>query len=164
MHPDISRLPSQLFYNNRLTDGPSMATSTRRPWHKNPLFGVYKFINVARGREEQGAGHSLMNDAECQVAVALFDLLRREFSSYDFDHKVGVISMYRAQIIRLRKAFRDKFGIIADSVDFNTVDGFQGQEKEIIILSCVRAGPGIESVGFLAGMSVRVFPIIIEIH
>jgi len=36
-------------------------------------------------------------------------------------------------------------------VDFNTVDGFQGQEKDIIVLSCVRAGPGLQSVGFLAG-------------
>jgi hypothetical protein len=30
-----------------------------------------------------------------------------------------------------------------DAIDFNTVDGFQGQEKEIIIFSCVRAGSGI---------------------
>lgn len=32
---------------------------------------------------------------------------------------------------------------------FNTVDGFQGQEKDIIILSCVRSGPNLNSIGFL---------------
>lgn len=32
---------------------------------------------------------------------------------------------------------------------FNTVDGFQGQEKDIIILSCVRSGPNLQSIGFL---------------
>jgi senataxin len=37
----------------------------------------------------------------------------------------------------------------ADSLSFNTVDGFQGQEKDIIILSCVRSGPNLRSIGFL---------------
>lgn len=32
---------------------------------------------------------------------------------------------------------------------FNTVDGFQGQEKDIIILSCVRSGPNLSHIGFL---------------
>ena len=32
---------------------------------------------------------------------------------------------------------------------FNTVDGFQGQEKDIIILSCVRSGPNLHQIGFL---------------
>ena len=32
---------------------------------------------------------------------------------------------------------------------FNTVDGFQGQEKDIIILSCVRSGPNLQTIGFL---------------
>jgi senataxin len=29
------------------------------------------------------------------------------------------------------------------------VDGFQGQEKDIIILSCVRSGPNLQTIGFL---------------
>ncbi|KAJ2522766.1 DEAD-box type RNA helicase [Coemansia sp. RSA 2049] len=35
-----------------------------------------------------------------------------------------------------------------EAIEFNTVDGFQGQEKDIIIFSCVRAGEG--GVGFLS--------------
>jgi len=62
-----------------------------------------------------------------------------------------VISMYRAQIGELKRAFVQKFGPdIVGKILFHTVDGFQGQEKDVIILSCVRAGPGLQNIGFLA--------------
>jgi senataxin len=155
MHPEISRLPSQLFYQGRLQDGPSMDVKTKQPWHSHSKFGVYRFFNISRGLEEQG-GRSLKNIVECQVAVALYSRLRQEFSTFDFDFRVGVVSMYRAQIAELRRHFEQRFGRdIAGKVDFNTVDGFQGQEKDVIILSCVRAGPGLQSIGFLSGMSMH---------
>ncbi|CAL1713074.1 unnamed protein product [Somion occarium] len=150
MHPEISRLPSRLFYDGRLIDGPDMATKTRKPWHTHPKFGVYRFYNVHRGQEETTSRRSQKNLTECQVAIALYNRLTREFS-YDFDFKVGIVSMYKAQVDEMRRAFKSQFGeSIKDLVDFNTVDGFQGQEKEIIILSCVRAGPGVSRVGFLS--------------
>jgi senataxin len=152
MHPDISRLPSELFYEKRLRDGPDMAIKTKQPWHSHVKFGTYRFFNLPQGREEPGKHQSLKNRAECQAAVALYNRLRQEFSSFDFDFRVGIVSMYRAQILELRQVFRERFGPeILQKVDFNTVDGFQGQEKDIIILSCVRAGPGIQTVGFLKG-------------
>ncbi|OSD07245.1 hypothetical protein PYCCODRAFT_1381842 [Trametes coccinea BRFM310] len=149
MHPDISQLPSKLFYDGRLRDGPDMAEKTKRVWHTHPKFGTYRFFNVQAGLEESSGGHSMLNRAEAQVAVALYNRLIKEFSSH-LDFKVGVISMYRGQIGELRRAFQQRFGEeVMSTVDFNTVDGFQGQEKDIIILSCVRAGPGVSSVGFL---------------
>lgn len=152
MHPDISQLPSKLFYEGRLQDGPDMAIKTQRAWQQHPKFGTYRFFSVEFGVEEKGAGHSLINRAECQVAVALYNRLVKDFSSSNLDFKVGIISMYRGQILELRRAFQQRFGEeVLHTVDFNTVDGFQGQEKDIIILSCVRAGPGLTSVGFLRG-------------
>jgi senataxin len=152
MHPNISQLPSRLFYDGRLKDGPNMAEKTKQPWHVGEKFPTYRFFNVHRGQESQGSSHSIMNKAEVQVAVALYGRLRQEFSNVNLDSRVGIVSMYRAQIFELRRAFEERFGRdIAGRVDFNTVDGFQGQEKDIIILSCVRAGPGLQSVGFLAG-------------
>ena len=155
MHPEISILPSRLFYNSRLEDGPDMAKKTAQPWHQDKLFGVYKFFSVNRGREDNNDKKSFYNMAECEVILALYERLRRQYSSYNFDFRVGVVSMYRAQLTQLRKKFEAKYGIqIKGKIDFNTVDGFQGQEKDIIILSCVRAGPGVNSVGFLAGIFV----------
>lgn len=154
MHPDISVLPSRVFYSGRLEDGPGMAEKTRQIWHSDTKFGVYKFFNVSRGREESSRiGHSLVNKEESRTIVALFDRLRRQFPNTNFDYRIGIVSMYRAQVAELRFAFRQRFGEeILSKVDFNTVDGFQGQEKDIIILSCVRAGPSLSRVGFLSGM------------
>jgi len=151
MHPDISQLPSRVFYRGLLKDGPGMTEKTARPWHAGNIFGPYRFFNILRGQESSGPSHSLMNKAEVQVAVALYDRLLKEFSSVDFKFRIGVVSMYRAQIVELRRAFESRFGVdVTSLVDFNTVDGFQGQEKDVILLSCVRAGPGLQNVGFLS--------------
>ena len=134
-----------------------MADKTKQPWHTHEKFGTYKFLNVSWGIEESG-GRSIKNPAECNVAVELFNRLRHEFSSVDFNFRIGVVSMYKAQIIALRKSFGERFGNdILNKIDFNTVDGFQGQEKDIIILSCVRAGPGLTTVGFLSGFDTSGF-------
>ncbi|KAG6838869.1 hypothetical protein C0991_007789, partial [Blastosporella zonata] len=141
MHPEISRLPSSIFYSKRLVDAPEMATKTKQPWHSNPKFGIYRFFNVANGVEESAGQKSLKNTAEIKVAVALYARLVHEYASIDFSYRIGIVSMYKGQIVELRKAFEARFGPqVLDCVDFNTVDGFQGQEKDIIMLSCVRSG------------------------
>jgi len=152
MHPDISQLPSKVFYQGRLLDGPDMATKTQRSWHVNPDFAPYRFFNVPKSNEESGGAHSLMNRTEVTIVAALYTRLIKQFSSVDFDFRVGVVSMYRAQVQEIRREFIKRFGRdIVAMVHFSTVDGFQGQEKDIIILSCVRAGPGVTSIGFLSG-------------
>lgn len=153
MHPDISQVPSRIFYNGRLDDGPDMAVKNKQPWHAEPKLGVYKFFSVSHGREEVSAmGHSQYNREECNTIVALYTRLIRQFLDIDFDYRIGIVSMYKQQVYELRRAFVRRFGDdIVSKIDFNTVDGFQGQEKDIIILSCVRASPSLNSVGFLAG-------------
>ncbi|KAI6122505.1 SEN1 N terminal-domain-containing protein [Pisolithus croceorrhizus] len=151
MHPEISQLPSHLFYQKRLLDGPDMARKTAKPWHSHPKFGPYRFFNVNRGQEQETPGHSLKNPTEAQVAMSLYARLRKEYAAMDLDFHVGVVSMYRGQVNELQRTFERRFGNdIRGKIHFNTVDGFQGQEKDIIILSCVRAGPGLQTVGFLA--------------
>lgn len=137
-----------------------MANKTAQVWHNDSKFGVYRFFSVNRGKEEVNiVGHSLYNREECRIIVALYDRLVRQFPSIDFNRRIGIVSMYRAQVSEIKKSFLARFGKeIFDKVDFNTVDGFQGQEKDIIILSCVRGGPNVSAVGFLAGTSNRVIP------
>lgn len=153
MHPDISSFPSKAFYESRLADGPNMDVITRQAWHdSSDLFPPYVFLHVRGSKEEKGKHHSLINRQEASVAVALYARLVQECKGIDLSQKVGIVTAYKAQVGELRKQFRNRFGPdIMDKIDFNTVDGFQGQEKDIIILSCVRGGNGEGSgIGFLS--------------
>ncbi|KAE8257925.1 hypothetical protein A4X13_0g2035 [Tilletia indica] len=150
MHPQISSLPSATFYQSRLTDGPNMAAKTAQPWHDDPLLGPFKFFSCS-GREVTGRAHSLRNREEVDIALAIYGRLRRLWGA-DLDYRVGVISPYKDQVNALRSGFEYRYDRdISNRVDFNTVDGFQGQEKDIIIFSCVRSGDlgASGQVGFL---------------
>jgi senataxin len=151
MHPDISILPSRVFYDGKLADGPGMADKTLQPWHATPAFAPYRFFNIDAGRESAGSiGHSLKNTAEAQAALAIYVNLKQQYPQTDFDFRIGIVTMYKEQKRELIRVFSSRYGRnITSTVDFNTVDGFQGQEKDIIILSCVRAGGPAAGVGFL---------------
>ncbi|KAG8831893.1 DEAD-box type RNA helicase [Serendipita sp. 399] len=151
MHPEISRLPSTLFYGGKLQDGPEMALKTAQPWHKSTELGIYRFFDVSGTEIQADLGYSQWNQAEVSAAVSLYQKFRLDYPNLDLDYRVGIISMYRAQLAKLREAFASRFGRdVLTKIDFNTVDGFQGQEKDIIILSCVRAGVNVTSIGFLS--------------
>ncbi|KAK3142623.1 hypothetical protein QOZ80_4BG0349090 [Eleusine coracana subsp. coracana] len=63
--------------------------------------------------------------------------------------QVAVISPYKHQVKLLKDHFRSTFGDQSKEViDVNTVDGFQGREKEIVIFSCVRCNKE-QRIGFL---------------
>ena len=60
---------------------------------------------------------------------------------------IGIISPYKAQITELRKALKkDLPPQMSTHIEVNTVDGFQGRERDVIIFSCVRT----HGIGFLS--------------
>ncbi|CAD6933284.1 unnamed protein product, partial [Tilletia controversa] len=106
---------------------------------------------LCQGRETSGRAHSLRNRDEVDIALAIYGRLRRQWG-VDLDYRVGIISPYKDQVNALRSGFEYRYDQdISNRVDFNTVDGFQGQEKDIIIFSCVRSGDlgSAGQVGFL---------------
>lgn len=150
MHPEISQFPSLEFYNSRLTDGDGMLEKNTRPWHANHLLSPYRFFDILSRHQQNERSKSFLNQTESKVAVELVEKLMEVLPGKQFKGKVGIISPYKEQIRNLRNEFTKKFGAsILAEIDFNTVDGFQGQEKEIIIMSCVRASE-TGSVGFLS--------------
>lgn len=151
MHPDISQFPSAEFYRSRLKDGPRMAELNARPWHKGYPLTPYHFFDIVGAKHQVSQqSRSLMNPMEAEIALEIVTKLMQILPKDKFSGRIGIISPYKEQIRTLKNLFSRKYGrSILDEIDFNTVDGFQGQEKEIIIMSCVRASPS-GSVGFLS--------------
>lgn len=149
MHPDISKFPSSEFYHSRLKDGPGMSEKNARPWHSG-LLTPYRFFDIVGRHLQNNLSRSLFNMQEAKVALELVEHLMVILPEGKFKGRIGIISPYKEQIRTLKEVFRKKYGHgILDEIDFNTVDGFQGQEKEIIIMSCVRASD-TGNVGFLS--------------
>ncbi|KAK5577040.1 hypothetical protein RB653_001977 [Dictyostelium firmibasis] len=145
MHSLIRAFPSRHFYQDLLLDGPNIPSRATH-YHSNPFFGPLVFYDLAWSTETKPGGGSVLNEYECKMAMYLFQLFTKVYPDEDFANRIGIISPYRQQVLALREIFKNYPGISID-----TVDGFQGREREIIIFSCVRApieeGSGI---GFLS--------------
>ncbi|TYZ61511.1 hypothetical protein PybrP1_006835 [[Pythium] brassicae (nom. inval.)] len=142
MHPDIAAFPSQYFYKGRLVQDAKLRDWTARLYHASRLFAPFVFFDVAAGQQSHVSGSkSLRNLSEVDFVLLLVRKLLAQYPAVDWRKKIGVIAPYKQQVYelsaRLERLERD-----ADreplEVEVNTVDGFQGREKEVIIYSCVR--------------------------
>ncbi|KAK5111760.1 hypothetical protein LTR62_004680 [Meristemomyces frigidus] len=148
MHPDISIFPSRTFYDGLLKDGDALAKLRARPWHASALLAPYRFFDVQGQHQAAPKGHSLINLAEIDAAMALYDRLTADFKG-DYSGRIGIITPYKSQLRMLKDKFSQRYGQeITEAIEFNTTDAFQGRESEIIIFSCVRASPQ-GGIGFL---------------
>ena len=105
--------------------------------------------------KEQFVGESFgrINKAEAELTLmALETYFNKIGKQRVFDERidVGVISPYRAQVQYLRRQLKQKefFKPFRQLISVNTVDGFQGQERDVILISLVRANDEGQ-IGFL---------------
>ncbi|XP_024540869.1 uncharacterized protein LOC9647084 isoform X1 [Selaginella moellendorffii] len=150
MHPDIRKFPSSYFYNNQLVDGASVLGDKRRAsFHNDRFFRPYTFFDVIDGQERAG-GSSVGNVDEVDVAVKLYERFQAKYPQEIQPGRIGVITPYKQQLNMLKRAFQ-RFGEkISSILEFNTIDGFQGREVDILILSTVRASLEPKGIGFVA--------------
>jgi regulator of nonsense transcripts 1 len=142
MHPELAAYVNEQFYEGRLVTrlDPKMNlhAEVRDLWiNQDPRL----FLNVTSGNEEiYKTGGSYRNSYECEVVKELVELLIRR----GIDQRViGVITFYQGQVQEI------KISLNKPMIKVSTVDGFQGKEKDYIILSCVRSNVEI-GVGFIA--------------
>jgi superfamily I DNA and/or RNA helicase len=129
MHPSIRQWPSEQYYNNQLEDAPTIAN---RP-DSVSQYGSYAFIDLAS--EERCSNHSFYNPEECtQVITTLRELAAK---NVDIKNQVGIITFYAAQVDYMQRKF-NKLNYLA-GVNVHTVDSYQGNESDYIIISFVRS-------------------------
>lgn len=152
MHPDIRHWPSATFYENKLKDGPNIQTDVvsfvNKLGHmRDPRLSPYVFFDVYRGKEKQTNNKSFVNLAEEDFILRLLDYMSCHFYGRCSDRErskkwvgnVGIVTPYRGQReLFLRDLGKHKNELLR-SVFVDTVESFQGQERDIIIFSCVRS-------------------------
>ncbi|KAI3786251.1 hypothetical protein L1987_45386 [Smallanthus sonchifolius] len=153
MHPEICRFPSLHFYDGNLLNGEGMS-SKEKPFHKTKSLGPYLFFDIVDGQELHGKNSgSLYNECEADAAVELVRFFRKSYPSEFVGGRIGIITPYRSQLSLLRSRFSVAFGsCVMDEMELNTVDGFQGREVDILVVSTVRASSGATEVNSSRGI------------
>lgn len=151
MNESIMEFSSKWFYDNKLVAHDSVKSGLLRP-HQTP----FDFIDTAGcGYEEQQDAETLSryNEEEAGLTINVVEKLIEEIGINDWvDERIsiGMITPYRAQVDHLQKLADSSPALetIGKLLTINTVDAFQGQERDVIVISLVRSNSKGE-VGFL---------------
>ncbi|KAL9240292.1 hypothetical protein vseg_014530 [Gypsophila vaccaria] len=151
MHPKIRTFPSREFYEDALEDGSGVEEQTTRTWHDYKCFRPFCFFDIKDGAETQPDGSgSWVNEDEVNFGLLMYRTLVEKYPELKSSSRLAIISPYRRQVKLFRQRFKEMFGVDSEKVvDINTVDGFQGREKDVAIFSCVRASED-RGIGFVS--------------
>ncbi|CAL5397417.1 unnamed protein product [Camellia sinensis] len=134
-HPAILHVPSKLFYRQKLL-ACKEDTSSLKSWLSllpNKEFPVL-FIGIQGCDEREGNDPSWFNRIGASKVVDIVKKLRGSEGLREED--IGVIAPYRQQVVKITKVL-ESFDM--GSVKVGSVEQFQGQEREVIIVSTVRS-------------------------
>lgn len=132
MHPDICRLSSTLFYDGRIKTSADIAR-LRGKSRSGSVYGFrpLSFVDILEKKEKTDDFKSYYSPVECSVC---YRICKELFRRYDGALRIVVLTPYKGQANMLRENRNyEKMGI-----EVNTVDGFQGKECDVVILSTVR--------------------------
>lgn len=151
MNDEIMRFPSEWFYGGRLQSAPEVKYRGLLDYDT-----AIEWINTEGmdcNEEFIGENYGRINRQEAELSIGkLKEYIEKIGKQRYLDERidVGLISPYRAQVQFLRQLIRRDpfFKPFRSSITVNTVDGFQGQERDVIIISLVRANEEGQ-IGFL---------------
>ncbi|NXR13666.1 SETX helicase, partial [Semnornis frantzii] len=146
MHPDICLFPSNYVYGRTLkTDKATEENRCSSDWPFQP----YLIFDVGDGREERD-NDSFSNPQEVKLVMELIKVIKARRKDLGL-RRIGIITPYSAQKKRIQRQLDKVFGSNSPG-EVDTVDAFQGREKDCIIVTCVRANATKGSIGFLASL------------
>jgi superfamily I DNA and/or RNA helicase len=154
MHESIMNFSSQWFYKGRLVASPLVQYKTLM---NNDI--PVEWIDTAHFQSHenrQKEGTSIYNEAEVDLILeTLFEYIEKIGESVILNEKIkiGIISPYSAQVNLFQKKIKEspyfKTFLARKLIFIKTIDGFQGQERDIIVISLVRSNHK-SKIGFLA--------------
>ncbi|BDD04626.1 AAA domain-containing protein [Aureibacter tunicatorum] len=147
MNEKIMNFSNRAFYNGNLKAHDSVAHHTL-----GEVEEVLEFVDTAGcgfGEGQNRETRSLFNKDEADLLIKRLKSLLEPYEEHEYT--IGVISPYKAQVELLTEMIEEDefFKSISHLVTVNTIDSFQGQERDIIAISLVRSNERNE-IGFLA--------------
>lgn len=151
MNDEIMRFSSDWFYDGKLESAPEVKYRSILDFD-TPIEWV-NTEGMECNEEFVGENYGRINKPEAELSIAqLKEYINKIGKERFLDERidVGLISPYKAQVQYLRQLIRKDafFKPFRSSITINTVDGFQGQERDVIFISLVRANEDGQ-IGFL---------------
>jgi ATP-dependent RNA/DNA helicase IGHMBP2 len=150
MHERIMGYASEVFYDRRLRAHPSVAQHVL--FAGEPPLAFVDTAGCGFDEKQEGSGLSNPEEAEFLVrhATRLIAELHNRYPGDDFP-TMAIISPYRNQVHLLQELVRAAPGLRehADKIAVNTIDSFQGQERDIVYIGMTRSNAD-SRIGFLS--------------
>ncbi len=151
MNDSIMQFSSDWFYGGKLKSDPSVQ-------HRGILDYDTPITWIDNDFQEEfiGENHGRINKEEAQLLITTLKEYIQKIGIHRFlDERldIGIISPYRVQTQYIRSLIKADAELkpLRKSITVNTVDGFQGQERDIIIISLVRSNEQGQ-IGFLGDL------------
>ena len=142
-HPTVVAFSNEMFYASRLV----VETDPARFLPGQP----FRWFDVAGKYEPGPSGRSARNPVEAQAVVDVLDVVLRE--DWAAGRSVGVVTPFAPQRELLRSLIEARFP--TEQITVDTADGFQGDERDIMIFSpTVTAGAPAGTVRFAANANL----------
>ena len=162
MNEEIMRFSSDWFYGNQVESAPEVKFRSildldiPMTWIDTSQFELPEDSGFSFKETFVGESFGRINKAEAELTLLVLEQYFEKIGKariLDERLDVGVISPYRAQVQYLRRLMKNKefFKPYRHLISVNTVDGFQGQERDIILISLVRANDDGQ-IGFLSDL------------
>lgn len=156
MNETLMTFPSRWFYGGRVKSAPEVRHRGILDFDVPATWIDTDYLDDAGQEKFVGEGYGRVNKAEAELTLqVLRDYIRRIGPDRMIDERIdfGIISPYRAQVQFLRRLLRhdEELRPFRQMMTVNTVDGFQGQERDVVLISLVRANDKGQ-IGFLGDL------------
>ena len=151
MNESVCNIVSELFYETKLLSDPNIQSLIKSSMLYKELLNVkhsFSFYNLQSS--ENIVNKSFTNKEESEAIMHFMIKLSDRINKTQYVNlpSIGIISPYKEQVKLLNDSIQENSKLskeIKQCIKIETVDSFQGQEEDIIVISSVRT----KSLGFL---------------
>ncbi|XP_017790018.1 PREDICTED: probable helicase senataxin [Habropoda laboriosa] len=142
MQHDISYWPNKFFYGGKLKT--AAERNNKFPFHS------YRVLNLNANQNNDNFSNN--DEAELVANIIHCMLMFSNLDNWESCISCGILTPYNNQKSVILTKINEKTSSLPENVkkkmkiEVNTVDGFQGQERDVVIMSCVRS----QKIGFLS--------------